>query len=72
MQAVFLKLLNMSITASWLVLAVIVLRLVFKKAPKSFRVILWALVGIRLICPFSVESVFSLIPSAETVPVENL
>lgn len=72
MQAIFLQLLNMSITASWLVLAVIILRFVFKNAPKAFRVILWALVGIRLICPFSVGSSLSLIPSAQTVPVENL
>ena len=68
MEAVFLKLLNMSITASWLVLAVIVLRLLLKKAPKSIAVIMWALVAVRLVCPFSFESVLSLIPSAETIP----
>lgn len=68
MEALFLKLFNMSITASWLVLAVVILRLLLKKAPKAVTVFLWALVGIRLICPFSFESVLSLIPSAETVP----
>lgn len=68
MEAIFLKLLNMSITASWLVLAVFVLRLLLKKAPRYISVILWAMVGVRLICPFSFESVLSLIPSAETVP----
>ena len=68
MEAVFLKILNMSITAGWLVLAVIVLRFLLKKAPKAFSVILWGLVGIRLVLPFSFESVLSLIPSAETVP----
>ncbi len=68
MEAIFLKLLNMSITASWLVLAVIVLRLLLKKAPKAIIVVMWALVGIRLICPFSFESILSLIPSAETIP----
>ena len=67
-EAVFLKILNMSITASWLVLAVIALRFLLKKAPKAFAVLLWGLVGIRLILPFSFESVLSLIPSAETVP----
>lgn len=67
MDAVFLKLLNMSITASWLILAVIVLRVLLKKAPKSIRGFLWALVGIRLVLPFSWESVLSLIPSAQTV-----
>lgn len=68
MEALFLKLFNMSITASWLVLAVVILRLLIKKAPKAITVFLWALVGIRLVCPFSFESVLSLIPSAETVP----
>ena len=70
MEALFLKLLNMSINASWLVLAVLLLRLIFKKAPKYIRCILWGLVAIRLICPFSFESVLSLIPSAETVPTD--
>ena len=68
MEAIFLKILNMSITASWLVLAIIILRLILKKAPKAISVFMWALVGIRLICPFSFESILSLIPSAETIP----
>ncbi|MCH5316533.1 MAG: hypothetical protein J1E05_01030 [Eubacterium sp.] len=68
MEAVFLKILNMSITASWLVPAVVLLRFLLKKAPKAFSVILWGLVGIRLILPFSLESVLSLVPSTETVP----
>ena len=57
MSEIFLKLVNMSITASWLVLAVVILRLVFKKAPKFIHCIMWALVGIRLVLPFSIESV---------------
>lgn len=72
MEAVFLKILNMSITASWIVLAVIVVRLLLKKAPKWIAVLMWGLAGIRLVCPFSLESVFSLIPSAETVPGDIL
>lgn len=68
MAAIFLKLFNMSITAGWLVLAVILLRLLFKKFPKWLCCIMWAFVGIRLICPFSFESVFSLIPSTEIIP----
>ncbi len=68
MEAVFLKILNMSITASWIVLAVIVVRFLQKKAPRWITVLMWGLVGIRLVCPFSLESIFSLIPSAETVP----
>ena len=68
MSAVFLKILNMSITASWLILAVILARLLLKKAPKWVACLLWGLVAVRLICPFSLESVFSLIPSRETIP----
>ncbi len=68
METVFIKILNMSITASWLVPVVIILRLILRKAPKSISVFMWALVAVRLACPFSFESVFSLIPSAETVP----
>ena len=62
MSAVFLKLLNMSIAAGWLVVAIIVLRLCLKKAPIAIHCALWALVAIRLLCPFSLESNFSLIP----------
>ncbi len=72
MTNVFLHLFNMSITASWLALAVVLLRFCLKKAPKAITVVLWALVGVRLLCPFSVESVFSLIPSNETVPTDIL
>ena len=68
MSSIFLKFLNMSITASWLILAVILVRLLLKKAPKWIPCILWGLVAVRLICPFSLESVFSLIPSSETIP----
>ena len=72
MENLFLNLLNMSITASWIVLAVIVLRLILKKAPKWIMGVLWGFVALKLICPFSFESVFSLIPSTETVPQEIL
>ena len=67
MSAFFLKILNMSISASWTVLAVLIIRLVFKKAPKWINTVLWGIVGFRLIMPFSLESVFSLIPSVETI-----
>jgi len=67
MAAVFLKLLNLSISASWLVLAVLVLRLISKRSPKWVNVLLWGIVALRLILPFSIESALSLIPSAETV-----
>lgn len=69
MNELFLKIINMSISASWLVLAVLILRLVLKKAPKWINVLLWGIVAVRLICPFSFESALSLIPSAETIPL---
>lgn len=68
MGAMFIDFLNISITASYIIVAVILLRLIFRKIPKKFFCILWAIAGIRLVIPFSIESVFSLIPSAETVP----
>lgn len=71
METLFLKLLNTSIAASYLILAVILLRLLLKKAPKWMFCGLWAIVGLRLALPFSIESVLSLVPSAETVP-ENI
>lgn len=67
MENVFLKLLNMSITAGWLILAVIVLRFLLRKAPKWISCLLWALVAIRLLCPVSFESIFSVVPSSETI-----
>lgn len=69
MSEVFLKIINMSISASWLVLVVLVLRFFLKKAPKWVNILLWGIVAIRLICPFSFESVLSLIPSAKTIPL---
>ena len=68
MNEFFLKIINMSISASWLIFAVLILRLALKKAPKWVNVLLWGIVAIRLICPFSFESALSLIPSAETFP----
>ena len=70
MNELFLKIINMSISASWLILAVLILRLVLKKAPKWVNVLLWGIVAARLICPFSFESALSLIPSSETIPLD--
>lgn len=70
MSGIFLKLLNLSISASWLVLVVLALRLVLKRAPKWVNVLLWGMVALRLMLPFSIESALSLIPSAETVSPE--
>lgn len=70
MDDVFLKIVNLSISASWLILAVLVLRVVLKKAPKWVMPLLWGVVALRLVCLFSIESALSLIPSAETIPSE--
>ena len=67
MTQFFLTVLNMSISAGYVVLVVLLLRLLLKRAPKWISVLLWGIVAVRLICPVSVESVLSLIPSAETV-----
>ena len=67
MSQLFLKIINMSISASYIVLAVLLLRLLLKRAPKWITVVLWGIVAIRLICPFSIESILSLIPSQEVV-----
>lgn len=72
MEAVFLKLANQSIAAGWLVLAVVVLRLVLRRAPRWSFCLLWGLVALRLLWPFSVESALSLVPSARTLPPEIL
>ncbi|WP_394967243.1 M56 family metallopeptidase [Candidatus Allofournierella merdipullorum] len=65
---VFIEFVNRSIAASWLVLAVLVLRLLLRKGPRWASVLLWGLVAFRLVCPFTLESALSLLPSRETVP----
>ncbi len=72
MSQLFLKIINMSISASYIVIAVLLLRLLLRKAPKWVTVVLWGIVAVRLVCPFSIESVLSLMPSAETLPTEVL
>ena len=72
LSELLVTLLNMSVTAGYVVLAVILLRLLLKKAPKWISRALWALVGLRLVLPFSIESVLSLIPSAGTVTPDIL
>ena len=57
----FISILNMSITASYVAIAVIIARLLLKKAPKAFSYALWSVVLFRLICPFSFSSAFSLL-----------
>ena len=71
MECLLLSLWNRSAAAGWLILAVVVLRLFLKKAPKWISCLLWALVAFRLVWPFSIESALSLIPSSEPLP-ENI
>lgn len=68
LESVFIKCVNLSISAGWLILAVILLRYLLKKAPRQLVCLLWMAVGLRLLCPFTLTSPFSLLPSAETVP----
>lgn len=68
MSALFLKILNLTINVSWLILAVIAARLLLKKAPRWISCLLWGLVAVRLLCPISLESVLSILPSAKVVP----
>ena len=72
MTELFLQAVNRSICAVWVVLAVTAARFLLKKAPKWINVILWGLVALRLVCPVSLESALSLIPSAKTVSPEIL
>ena len=72
MEELFLTLVNLSLTASWLVLAVLVLRLLLRKAPRWSFCLLWGLVALRLMFPFSLESPFSLVPSTQPLPREIL
>lgn len=78
MGTLFISVLNMSLTASYVIAAIILARLFLKKAPKVISYILWAVAGFRLIFPFSFESMFSLIPfKSQPIPqtaglVENV
>lgn len=72
MEHIFLKLWNMSISAGWVILAVLALRFLLKRAPKNITVLLWGAVGVRLLCPFSLKSAFSLLPTAQTLAPQAL
>ena len=71
MSSLFLSVLNLAISASWLILAVILVRFLLKKTPKWIICLLWGIVAVRLVFPFSFESAFSLLPSSRTIP-ENI
>mgnify|MGYP002517222654 CR=1 FL=1 len=68
MEPVFLKVVNMSLTASWLILAVAVVRVLFRRMPKWVMCLLWGMVAVRLLCPVALEWEHSVLPSAEPLP----
>ena len=63
MEKIFSEILSMSIDSVWLIIAVIIVRAALQKAPMYFRKILWGLVGLRLVIPFSFQSALSLVPN---------
>ena len=67
MERMFLRLVSMSLSAGWLVLAVLLLRLLLKKAPRRIVCLLWALVALRLVVPAQISWRASLMPSHTTV-----
>ena len=72
MNEIFLGFVNRAVTAGWLVLAVLALRLLLRRAPRRFHCLLWAAVAVRLLLPFSVESPASLIPTTQTIVPESI
>ena len=72
MTTLFIKVFNLSITAGWIVIAALVLRPFLKKAPRWISVALWGIVVVRLVLPFSFQSVLSLLPSAQAIPSDIL
>ncbi len=71
MHKIFFEIVNNSLTTGFLIVAVIVLRMILKRAPKWSICLLWAMVGIRLVMPFEIESRFSLLPDMNLLQVEN-
>lgn len=71
MAEIFRRLLNLSIGATWVVGAVVLVRLLAAKAPKWIRVILWGLVALRLVFPINLQSGLSMVPVSEPIaPVQ--
>jgi beta-lactamase regulating signal transducer with metallopeptidase domain len=71
MTELFFQALNASFMAGWLILAVLLMRALLKKAPKWISCALWALVALRLLLPFSIESPLSLLPSAKPISIAS-
>lgn len=70
MQNIFYNMVDISVAAVWLILAVIILRAIFQKAPKFVRNIMWLLVAVRLIFPFKIESKIGVVPQIDIESIE--
>lgn len=62
MNKLFIQILNMSVTSCYVIIFVMLLRLMLKKAPKIFSYILWYIAFFKLICPLSFKSSYSILP----------
>lgn len=72
LQILFLKILNMSLTSALIILLILIVRILFQKVPKKYIYLFWSVALFRLLYPFSLESIWSMIPSAEILPTELL
>lgn len=72
MSSVFQQLIRLSLTAGWMTLLLLLLRPLLKKAPRKFSCLLWGLVAVRLMLPFSLESRVSLVPQSIAAPAQML
>lgn len=68
MDSLFITILNNAIVASWLIAAIILLRLVFKKVPKWVHCMLWILVAVKLLLPINIETPFGFLPKTKPIP----
>ena len=68
MSDIFIKIFNLGVSAGWFVLAILICRPLMSRVPRWINCLLWGIVGLRLCLPFSLESIFSLVPSAEPLP----
>ena len=70
MEDFFLEVVNLSVTASWVIAVVLLLRLLLRPVPKKYVCLLWLVVLFRLLCPVTLESQFSLVPQHQTIQPE--
>lgn len=70
MERLFLAVLNQAYAASWVILGILLLRVLLRRAPRRMVCALWAFAALRLICPFSISSALSLLPNAAPIPAD--